>query len=311
MSVRELVMLGTGADVPTKRRNLHGLLIRWDDEGVLVDPAEGTQRQMIFSDVTATSLTRVFISQFAADHCLGLAGICQRISLDRVPHAIEVAFPASGRVYYDRLRKASVYHAAARLEPVPLEAAGVFADRADLQISAAPVARGETEDDDIWGFRLQERDRRTMLPDALREAGVFGPTIKTLQREGQVEVEGRVVRLDDVSVPRPGQAVAYLPPCRPSDAAIALARDAAVLVCRNVRLEAEREDAGRRGEMTTGEVARLASEAGVGQLVLTGFLPGVDDAAAHRDEVATIFDRVRAAQDGDRFPIPRPRKPGG
>ena len=309
MSVRELVMLGTGADVPTKRRNLHGLLIRWDDEGILVDPAEGTQRQMIFADVTATSLTRVFISQFAADHCLGLAGVCQRISLDRVPHAIEVAFPAAGRVYYDRLRKASVYHAAARLEPVPLTASGTFADLADRQLIAAPVHRGEREDSDVWGFRLQERDRRTMLPDALREAGVTGPTIKVLQREGQVEVEGRVVRLEDVSVHRPGQAIAYLPPCRPSDVAVELARGAAVLVCRNVRLEAERTDAERRGEMTALEAALIASDAGVGQLVLTGFLPHVDDPAAHRDEAAAHFDPVRVAEDGDRVPVPRPRKP--
>jgi ribonuclease Z len=310
MSVRELVMLGTGADVPTKRRNLHGLLIRWDDEGILVDPAEGTQRQMIFADVTATSLTRVFISQFAADHCLGLAGICQRISLDRVPHGIEVAFPASGRVYYDRLRKASVYHAAARLEPVPLDTPGAFADLADRKLLAAPVHGIGAQDDEVWGFRLQERDRRTMLPDALRESGVVGPTIKVLQREGQVEVDGRVVRLEDVSVPRPGQAVAYLPPCRPSDAAVELARGAAVLVCRNVRLESERADAERRGEMTALEAALIASDAGVGQLVLTGFLPHVDDPSAHREEAAAQFERVSVAEDGDRVAVPRPRKPG-
>lgn len=310
MSVRELVMLGTGADVPTKHRNLHGLLIRWDDEGILVDPAEGTQRQMIFADVTATSMTRVFISQFAADHCLGLAGICQRISLDRVPHAIQVAFPASGRVYYERLRKASVYHAAARLDPVPLDVAGSFAERADLQLRAAPVRGGASDDDVAWGLRLQERDRRTMLPDALREAGVFGPTIKALQRDGQVEVNGRVVRLDDVSVPRPGQAVAYLPPCRPSEAALELARGAAVLVCRNVRREDERESARERGEMVTTEAGQLAAQAGAGQLVLTGFLPDVDDPIRHCEEAAQAFESVTAANDGDRIPIPRPRKPG-
>jgi ribonuclease BN (tRNA processing enzyme) len=63
--------------------------------------------------------------------------------------------------------------------------------------------------------------------------------------------------------------------------------------------------------MTTGEVARLARDAGVGQLVLTGFGPHVEDVAAHRDEVAATFEGVHVAEDGDRVPIPRPRKPGG
>lgn len=304
MSVRELVMLGTGADVPTKRRNLHGLLIRWDDEGVLVDPAEGTQRQMIYADVTATSLTRVFISQFVADACLGLAGICQRISLDRVPHSIQVAFPASGRVFYERLRKASVYHAAARLDPLPLDRSGVFADHPERQLLAAPVAPGG----DGWGFRLQERDRRTMLPEALREAGVHGRAIKQLQQEGELRVEGRAVRLEDVSVPRPGQAVAYLPPCRPGPEAVELARHATILVCRGARLASESTDLGS-GVMTAAEAGRLAAEAGVKELLLTGFGPDVDDPRGHADEAAAHFSNVRAAEDGDRIPVPRPKKP--
>lgn len=306
MSVRELVMLGTGAEVPTKRRNLFGLLVRWDDEGVLVDPAEGTQRQMIFADVTATSLSRVFISHFAADHCLGLAGICQRISLDRVPHAIEVAFPAGGRAHFDRLRKASVYHAAARLEAMPLEASGVFADLSERQLLADRV----DEQGDVWGLRLQERDRRTMLPDALRAAGVFGPVIKELQQQGQVEVGGKVVHLDDVSVPRPGQAVAYLPACRPGPAARRIAESAAILVCRGVR----RNGAGVEGDpstpaMTAREVAELATEAGVAELVLAGFAPDLDDPAELRAQVAEHFPAVRTVEDGDRIPIPRPPKP--
>jgi len=148
-----------------------------------------------------------------------------------------------------------------------------------------------------------------MLPERLREAGLFGPAIKQLQQAGEVEVRGRIVRLEDVSLPRPGQAVTYLPPCRPSEAARRLSEGAAVLVCRNVRRARDGELAAARGELTTHEVAAMAEVCGVAQVVLTGFHPGVEDPRPHVDEVAERFSSVRSVEDGDRFEIPRPRKP--
>ena len=40
MSQRELVVLGTASQVPTRHRNHNGYLLRWDGEGLLFDPGE-------------------------------------------------------------------------------------------------------------------------------------------------------------------------------------------------------------------------------------------------------------------------------
>lgn len=40
LSVRELVVLGTASQVPTRHRNHNGYLLRWDGEGLLFDPGE-------------------------------------------------------------------------------------------------------------------------------------------------------------------------------------------------------------------------------------------------------------------------------
>jgi ribonuclease Z len=86
VSDRELVVLGTASQAPTRSRNHNGYLLRWDGEGLLFDPGEGTQRQMIFAGVTASQITRICITHFHRDHCLGLPGVLQRMSLDRVPY---------------------------------------------------------------------------------------------------------------------------------------------------------------------------------------------------------------------------------
>jgi ribonuclease Z len=44
VSDRELVILGTASQAPTRSRNHNGYLLRWDGEGLLFDPGEGTQR---------------------------------------------------------------------------------------------------------------------------------------------------------------------------------------------------------------------------------------------------------------------------
>lgn len=38
MSARELVVLGTASQVPTRHRNHNGYFLRWDAEGILFDP---------------------------------------------------------------------------------------------------------------------------------------------------------------------------------------------------------------------------------------------------------------------------------
>ena len=97
-------MLGTACQAPTRRRNHNGYLLRWDGEGILFDPGEGTQRQMVLAGVSASDLTRICVSHFHGDHCLGLTGVVQRLALDRVEHPVPAHYPASGQEYFDRLR---------------------------------------------------------------------------------------------------------------------------------------------------------------------------------------------------------------
>jgi ribonuclease Z len=152
MSARELVVLGTASQVPTRYRNHNGYLLRWDDEGFLFDPGEGTQRQMIYAEVAATAVTRVCITHFHGDHCLGLAGVSQRISLDGAPHLVHAYYPASGQVFYERLRHASIYHDVGRWQEHPIVADGVIEDAPAFTLSVRALDHGV----ECFGYRLQE-----------------------------------------------------------------------------------------------------------------------------------------------------------
>lgn len=301
MSARELIVLGTSSQVPTRYRNHNGYLLRWDEHGFLFDPGEGTQRQMIYAEVTVTQVTKILITHFHGDHCLGLAGLSQRISLDRVPHEIAVHFPRSGRKYFDRLRHASIYHDVSKIRPCPIEREGVIDESEKLVLSCKRLDHGV----ETYGYRLDERDSRTMLPDKLAEAGVHGPAIKRLIREGSLEVDGRVVKLEDVSVHKPGQSFAFVMDTRMCDAAYELARGVDMLVCESTYLSSEEREARSHGHLTAKQAAMIAKEAGARRLVLTHFSQRYGSVKPFLDEARAIHDDVVAVRDGDRVPVPK------
>lgn len=302
MAARELVVLGTASQVPTRHRNHNGYFLRWDGEGLLFDPGEGTQRQMLLAGVPSTAVTRLCVTHFHGDHSLGVAGVVQRLSLDRVPHPVTAHYPASGRQFFERLRHATVFHETADLREQPVTADGPVA-----------VGRFGTLDArrldhlvDCVGYRLVEPDGRRMLPDRLAAAGIGGPDVGRLQREGVLEIGGRTVRLEDVSAPRRGQRFAFVMDTRMCDAVLDLADGADLLVIESTFLTEDADLADRYGHLTARQAGSVAAEAAVRRLVLTHFSQRYADPERFRDEAAAVFDgEIVVAADLDVVPVPR------
>ncbi|MGW2540075.1 ribonuclease Z [Kitasatospora sp. NPDC001574] len=302
MSQRELVVLGTASQVPTRHRNHNGYLLRWDGEGLLFDPGEGTQRQMLHAGVSATQLTRIAVTHFHGDHSLGLAGVIQRINLDRVPHPVDVYFPASGEVYFERLRHATAFHETAVLRPRPIEESGpVPAPGARFVLDAVRLSHPV----ESFGYRLSEPDGRRLVPERLADLGVYGPAVGRLQHQGETEVDGRLVTLDEVSEPRPGQRFAFVMDTRLCEGVHELAEGADLLVIEATFTDADARLADDHGHLTAGQAAKVAAEAGARTLVLTHFSQRYPDLGQHLADARKHFEGpIVLAEDLVRVPVP-------
>lgn len=300
MSERELVVLGTASQAPTRYRNHNGYLLRWDGDGVLFDPGEGTQRQMTLAGVSAASVTRICITHFHGDHCLGLPGMIMRVAIDQGQLPIPVHYPASGQQYFDRLRHASAGQEEVPVEEHPVDTPGVVYVGDRYTLSCAPLRHRI----DALGWRVQEPDGRRMVPERLATFGVSGPDVGRLKAAAQLDVEGRMVRLEDVSEPRPGQSFAFVMDTSWCDGAIELAQDVDLLVCESTFLSADQHVATKYGHLTARDAGRLAATARARRLVLTHFSQRYSDIEAFVDEAHEEFDDVIAASDFDRIPVP-------
>ncbi|MEU5094683.1 ribonuclease Z [Streptomyces sp. NPDC020996] len=301
MSVRELVVLGTASQVPTRHRNHNGYLLRWDGEGLLFDPGEGTQRQMLRAGAAAHDLNRICVTHFHGDHSLGLAGVIQRINLDKVPHRITVHYPRSGQRFFDRLRYATAYRETVALTEAPVDADGVLATTPAYTLEARRLSHPV----ESYGYRLVEPDARRMLPDLLAAHGIKGPDVGRLQREG---VLGGV-HVEDVSETRRGQRFAFVMDTRLCDGVHALAEGCDLLVIESTFLDEDAGLADEYGHLTAGQAARVARDAGVRHLVLTHFSQRYTepDEFERQARQAGFEGELTVAYDLLRVPLPKRR----
>ncbi|MEV4344431.1 ribonuclease Z [Actinoplanes sp. NPDC049596] len=298
--MRELVILGSASQVPTRHRNHNGYLLRWDDEVFLFDPGEGTQRQMLFAGLPVTPIRHICITHFHGDHSLGLPGILQRISLDKVPHPVTVHYPGAGQEFYDRLRHATSYWDNADIVAAPIEGASFSAETPAGRLTALPLWHSLP----TYGYRWDEPDARRMVPELLAAHGITGPAVGELQRAGRLGD----VTLEQVSVERPGQSFAFIMDTGLTDNVYKLAEGVDLLVIESTFLTEDAEMAAIVGHLTAAQAASVARESGVRKLVLTHFSQRYADAGRFLEEAGPEFPgEIVIAEDLMRVPVPARR----
>lgn len=289
--------------MPTRQRAHNSYLLEWGRHGFLFDPGEGAQRQMAFADVASSSITKILITHFHGDHCLGLPGLLLRMAVEGVSFPIEIYYPASGEERFGHLMSLAEVHEGVRVVPRPVSASGVVFEDEELRIVARPLDHRI----DTWGYRVEEHEDVTMDPKRLAEAGIAGEAVGQLKRDGSIIVGERLVRLEEMSVPRLGQSVAFVMDTRVCDGAAELADKASLLVIESTYLESESHDAKKNGHLTAAQAAAIGRDMHSEKLILTHFSPRYPAIAPFAEEASEVHPDVVAVNDGDVIPLTRTR----
>ncbi|WP_370326137.1 MBL fold metallo-hydrolase [Euzebya sp.] len=303
---RELVVLGTASQAPTRTRNHNGYLLRWDELGLLVDPGEGTQRQMLLAGVRTSQISHIAVTHHHGDHVLGLPGVLQRMALDQRRDPIPLIHPAEAGPHLDRLLGVGLYDSPIDVHRVPLPTDR----RSTVPLGEGRVLVAEPLDHRVptLGYRLQEPDRRAMDPHRLAAEGLEGPIVGVLERDGVVDVDGRTVRVEDVSHPRPGQAAALVMDTRECAAIGRLLRDVDLAVVEATFLRGDEALAERHGHLTADAAGAQAAAAGVRRLVVTHFSQRYADEEVFAEQARAHHPDVVAARDLVTIPVPAQRR---
>lgn len=293
MSVKDITILGCSSQQPTRYRNHGAYLFRWNNEGLLFDPGEGTQRQFIFANVAPTVVNRIFVSHFHGDHCLGLGSFLMRLNLDKVTHPIHCYYPASGKKYFDRLRYGTIYHETINVVEHPVSEAGIVEDDGRFKIEATFLDHGV----DNIGWRITEPNVRKYDQSALNRFGIRGLQMRELIEKGSITIDGRLIDIEEVSWIRQGDSIAIVIDTRYCSNAVNIAKNAKILLCESTYQEEHRDLAYKHFHLTAKQAATLAKEAGVKQLILTHFSARYQNLKDFETEARAVFPNTHIAED--------------
>jgi ribonuclease Z len=303
----DVVFLGTAGSMPTARRGPSATLVRRGGERLLFDCGEGTQRQLLRSDIGLVELEEVFLTHFHADHFLGLPGMLKTFAL----RGREVPLALYGpRGLADLLH--TLRHIVGRLtyevDVVELAAGAVLA-RDGYELRAFAVRHGR----DALGYALVEHERPGRFDVATADAlGVpFGPERGELQEGRPVTLaDGRVVTPEHVlGEARRGRKLVLTGDTAPSDEVVEAAYAADVLVHEATFCEDEAERAAETEHSTAHEAARVARDAGVRLLALTHLSSRYGGGDVEREARAVFPDTV-VPRDFDLIEVPFPERGG-
>jgi ribonuclease Z len=297
----DLVFLGTAGSAPTARRAPAALLIRRGGERLLIDCAEGTQRQLMRSTIGLPELREVFLTHFHADHYLGLPGMLKTFALRGRDEPITIYGPVGLTDLFGALRRIfgrlTYPYELVELRP------GDVLGRDDYRIVTFPVAHGVPG----LGYALVEEPRPGRFDVGRADAlGVPpGPDRGRLQSGEAIQLtDGSIVRPEQVlGPPRPGRKLCITGDTAPSLTFLDLAEGADVLVHEATFCEDERERAHETQHSTAKEAAQVAAAAGVRLLALTHlssryFGPEV------AKEARAVFPETVVPRDFDLIEIP-------
>jgi len=263
----DLVFLGTAGSMPTGRRSPTALLLRRGGDRLLIDCAEGTQRQLMKSNVGLLDFREVFLTHYHADHYLGLPGMLKTFALRGRELPITIYGPRGLTDLFTALRrifgKLTYPYELIELQP------GDVLDRGEYRIVTFRV----THRVPALGYALVEEPRPGRFDVAKADAfGVpRGPERGRLQSGEAIALDdGSVVTPDQVlGAPRPGRKVLVTGDTAPTLDYIELAHNAELLVHEATFCDDERERARETSHSTAREAAQVAAAADVRMLALT------------------------------------------
>jgi ribonuclease Z len=270
----QITFLGTSSGVPTRKRNVSSIALRLPQraEVWLLDCGEGTQQQVLRSEIKISQISKIFITHMHGDHIFGLAGLLASCGMAGNANYIDIYGPPDLESYIHACLRYSDTHLSYPIKVHAVKPGLVFEDE-EFRVSCAPLKHRIPAN----GYRFVEKDRlgRFNVEKAIALNIPSGPIYGQLKRGESVTLpDGRYIDAKEFhSEPQPGRKVVYCTDTIFCENAIELAKNADVLIHEATFAHQDSDLAYQRLHSTSTMAAQVALGAKVKHLIMTHFSP--------------------------------------
>ena len=299
----KIVFLGTSAAIPTLKRSLSSIVLKRAGELLIFDVGEGMQKNFLQAKLGVNKKMKVFITHLHIDHCLGLLGFFQTMSLLGRTKKIDVYGESRLKEFINQNFHIINIELSYEIDIHTIEREGIIANENDYQISCC------RSDHSVQAFSycIEEHQRPGIFNiDKATKLGIpKGELYHKLQNGEDVIVNGKLVKSDEVVGPkRKGRKIGISGDTRPSFELRTFFDLCDILIFESTYAHDYQQKAIETFHSTSAEAALLAKESNCIKLILTHFSSRYNDPAILLDEARDIHANVDLAEDMKTFYVP-------
>ena len=299
----KIVFLGTSAAIPTHKRSLSSIVLKRADELLIFDVGEGMQKNFLQTKLGVNKKMKVFITHLHIDHCLGLLGFFQTMSLLGRTKKIDVYGESRLKEFINQNFHIINIELSYEIDIHTIEGEGIIANENDYQISCCRADHSVPS----FSYCIEEHQRPGIFNiDKATKLGIpKGELYHKLQNGEDVIVNGKLVKSDEVVGPkRKGRKIGISGDTRPSFELRNFFDLCDILIFESTYAHDYQQKAIETFHSTSAEAALLAKESNCIKLILTHFSSRYNDPAILLDEARDIHANVDLAEDMKTFYIP-------
>ncbi|MCV0412549.1 ribonuclease Z [Nitrosarchaeum sp.] len=291
----KLVFLGTSAAQPTENRGLSCICLEREGEIIMFDAGEAAQISYLKSGLGWNKKMKIFVTHLHGDHCIGLLGLLQTMTMQHRTEALEIYGPSGIEEFISANIKVLNFGLSFSVIITIVEDGIVF-DSKIYSIYACKANHSVT----TYSYLFVEKDKpgRFDIEKAKALAIPEGKLWNQLQNGMEIKIEGRIILPEQVlGEKRPGKKIGISGDTIPTKELEKFFENCDYLVFDSTFLDETADKAEETCHSTAKQAAMLGKNAKVKNLILTHFSARYKDETRHLEEAKQIHQSVIAAKD--------------
>jgi ribonuclease Z len=289
-------MLGTSGSTPVKDRGMPSIVVSCEGYYYMFDCGEGTQMQMLKYKINPSKIKCIFISHIHGDHVLGIAGLVRTMAINNRSSELYIFLPKG---YENALESTMTFDKA--LIKYPIKITGMkngssFKDR-NIQVKSFSLNHSI----ETLGYSISEYDKRNFIKEKCDKLGIKGNIFSKLSKKKRININGKIINLDAVTILHKGKKIVYATDTRPTANTVKAAMNCDLLIHEATYADNEEKLANERKHSTAAEAAKIAKSAKAKRLLLTHISARYKDDSELLKQARKIFKNTEIAEDGQRI----------
>ena len=260
----KITFLGTSDAIPSAQRNHTAMLLKYNEENILIDCGEGTQRQFRKARLNPCKITRILITHWHGDHILGMPGILQTLALSGYKKTLFIYGPKGIKNHIQDLLKVFPFRKEYNIKT--MEVRGKFFETSEFFLEAKSM----THRIPCNAYNFVKKARIRIDKNKLKKSKLpSGPLLQKLKQGKNLTYNGKKYLAKNLTFKENDKKISVVLDTSMNKSITPFVKNSDLLICDSSFDSELKEKAKKYKHLTSAQAAEIAKKSKSKKLILT------------------------------------------